>query len=168
MILTLFVQSVAALLADGFRYVTADSSEWNDIVHSCADMEPVYQRVGSRAYYIPDFVGHESIVRLLPLQPPDVAAAVSQMPDARSQTPCGVFDVGGHGYRELVFSHFPACVDSGGQINQPLAIQCLDAEGKWVAGTTVDVQINPNRKSMSFVSEQDGTCGIFLEAGTAP
>jgi hypothetical protein len=99
---------------------------------------------------------------LVPPEPPEQAAAIATITDPDGNVPCGVFDVEGHGYKEIVFGNFPTCLEDGNSIRGEVAIQCLNGEGEWVSGSITNVQINDRHTAMSFDSQQDGTCGLFL------
>jgi hypothetical protein len=66
---------------------------------------------------------------------------------------CGVFDVNGHGPKQVAFIDFPACT------SEQIAVYCLSGDAQWVDDTVADLKIEGDQ--LTFTSNQDGTCGLF-------
>jgi len=89
--------------------------------------------------------------------PADQAAGLLVLPDASGNTPCGVFDVGGFGERIVELGDYQDCLTSNPSAH---TIACLDANAQW---STANVgELTPAGSTITFVSNQEGTCGVFI------
>jgi len=89
--------------------------------------------------------------------PADQAANILAIPDASGNTPCGVFDVGGFGDRIVELRDYDDCIPSNPSVH---TLACLDGNAQWSDANVFD--INPSGTTLEFVSNQEGTCGIFI------
>ena len=70
-------------------------------------------------------------------------------------TPCGAFNVNGHGPKVVDLSQYPSCSGTS------FGVSCLDANAKWTHATVTDLKTVGSQ--VTFTSNQDGTCGLFAK-----
>jgi hypothetical protein len=69
--------------------------------------------------------------------------------------PCGVFNVNGHGFKELTMDDFPECKAG------TYKVLCLNDKATWLADYVSGTKLASDGKSLGFTSSQDGICGLF-------
>lgn len=89
-----------------------------------------------------------------PLDGPEVSGLYS-ISAPSGEMPCGIFDVGEHGYRVVRLSQYPQCTHPN------LDVYCLDANAQWNQNNVSDVERSPTGRLLRFYSGQHGTCAIF-------
>lgn len=89
-----------------------------------------------------------------PLEAPDVGNLYS-IPAPSGETPCGLFDVGMHGFRVIRLAQYPQCTAP------ELDVYCLNSTAEWTQDNVHNVSRSRNGLLLRFDSTQTGTCGIF-------
>jgi len=69
--------------------------------------------------------------------------------------PCGVFNVNGHGSKDVPLASFPDCAADF------YSVLCLNEQAQWIATYVKEFGISPDGKVAHFTSAQDGICGLF-------
>jgi hypothetical protein len=88
-----------------------------------------------------------------------------ELPAADGRMPCGVFDLitpgstTGWGDKTADITQWPACQS---QIAN-LEIMCLNGDAQWVAPSFKHLSIHENAQTITWTSEQEGTCGFFAK-----
>jgi hypothetical protein len=106
----------------------------------------------------PDKPYYDAYVKLLSLE---AVATYLTWPDADGDTPCGVFDVNGHGPKVALLSDFPGC--AGVAPPAVFTVQCLTESGVWSGQEIFDTYLTPDGTELRFTSGQHGICGIFVK-----
>lgn len=78
---------------------------------------------------------------------------ISAIPNASGMTPCGVFDVHGHGHKAADLREYPNCA------SESYSVACLNGEAEWISDTISEVKLIGDQ--VVFTSQQDGACGLF-------
>jgi hypothetical protein len=83
------------------------------------------------------------------------AAPYLTIKSADGTLPCGVFNVNGHGFKELGMTSFPQCQATN------YTVLCLNDKATWQADYVNGAKLASNGKSLGFISSQDGICALF-------
>jgi hypothetical protein len=149
--------AIAQFDTDGFRYIILHTLSYNWLNTYFTTVKPVFQDDTATVYLVDSLLASPPCgIQLWPL-PEAQAAPLLDVPNAAGERPCGVFDVKGHGWRELLLRRFPSC---GGAL-EDLSIMCLNAEASWRSDKVADLTPNRDENVLAFTSHQDGTCAIF-------
>lgn len=68
---------------------------------------------------------------------------------------CGVFNVNGHGYKEVVMANFPNCRAAH------YTVMCLNDKAQWQTQYVSGIGLTKDKGLLTFTSAQDGICAIF-------
>ena len=77
----------------------------------------------------------------------------SSIPNADGVTPCGVFDVNGHGFKAADLRQYPDCT------GELYTVACLNDKAEWITDNISEVKLIGDQ--VVFTSKQDGACGLF-------
>lgn len=78
---------------------------------------------------------------------------VSSIKNAEGATPCGVFNVNGHGFKTADLRQFPNCKGTA------YKVACLNDKAAWISDNVTVAKLVGDQ--VTFTSRQDGTCGLF-------
>jgi hypothetical protein len=149
--------ALVQLDADGFRYIILHTLSYDWLNTYFTTVTPIFQDDTATVYLVDSLLASPPCgIQLWPL-PEAQAAPLLDVPNAAGERPCGVFDVKGHGWREVPLRRFPSC---GGALDD-LSIMCLDAEANWRSDKVADLTPNRAENVLAFTSHQDGACAIF-------
>ncbi len=85
----------------------------------------------------------------------DQAEAYLEIANPSGVTPCGVFDVLGHGEKIVTLSDYPAC-EAG-----DYTVYCLTGDAQWTDGFVGDLAVSAAGGALTFTSAQEGICALF-------
>lgn len=83
------------------------------------------------------------------------AAIYEEIANPVNVTPCGVFNVNGHGDKIVTMAQYPACRAAAYEV------YCLDANAQWINDAVTNVSTAVDGESVTFTSAQDGLCAVF-------